>query len=133
LAQFIAIIVLTISVFLVVDFARRTAATYKIKAEAARLEQEVAQVRAQRQELEAHLNYVKSDAYVEEIARTQLKWAKEGETVVVIMATALCPSPPGRPGGLSSSTYRRPCSSPQDEPARYLPSHLQSLLAQFVV
>jgi cell division protein FtsB len=87
LAQFIAIIVLTISVFLVVDFARRTAATYKIKAEAARLEQEVAQVRAQRQELEAHLNYVKSDAYVEEIARTQLKWAKEGETVVVVMAT----------------------------------------------
>jgi cell division protein FtsB len=87
LAQFIAIIVLTISVFLVVDFARRTAATYKIKAEAARLEQEVAQVRAQRQELEAQLNYVKSDAYVEEIARTQLKWAKEGETVVVVMAT----------------------------------------------
>jgi cell division protein FtsB len=101
LAQFIAIIVLTISLFLVVDFARRTAATYKIKAEAARLEQEVAQVRAHRQELEAQLNYVQSDAYVEEIARTQLKWAKEGETVVVVMAT---PQPVSAPSVDSASS-----------------------------
>jgi cell division protein FtsB len=95
LTQFITIIVLTISLFLVVDFARRTAVTYRIKGEAVRLEEEVAAVRAERQALEAHLNYVKSDAYVEEIARTQLKWAREGETVVVVLATPeATPAPP---------------------------------------
>lgn len=87
LSQFIAIIVITISLFLVVDFARRTAATYKIKNEAARLEEEVVAARARHQSLEARLSYVQSDAYVEEVARTQLKWAKPGETVVVVMAT----------------------------------------------
>jgi cell division protein FtsB len=86
LAQFIAIIVITISLFLVADFARRTAAIYQVKKEAARLEEEVAAARARRQALEARLNYVQSDAYVEEIARTRLKWAREGETVVVVMA-----------------------------------------------
>jgi cell division protein FtsB len=87
LTQFIAVIVITISLFLVVDFARRTATTYRIKSEAARLEEEVTAVRAHRQALEARLSYVQSDAYVEEIARTRLKWARPGETVVVVMAT----------------------------------------------
>jgi len=93
--QFIAIIVITISLFLVVDFGRRTAASYQIKNEAVRLEKEVAAAQARRQALEGRLNYVQSDAYVEEIARTRLKWAREGETVVVVMATpqAAPPSP----------------------------------------
>ena len=103
LAQFIAIIVLTISLFLVVDFARRTAATYQIKGEAARLEEEVSAVHARRQALEVRLNYVKSDAYVEEVARTQLKRAREGETVVVVMATPI-PVPLPEEQGSSSST-----------------------------
>ncbi len=96
LTQFIAIIVITISVFLVVDFARRTATIYRIKSEAARLEEETATARAQGEALEARLRYVQSDAYVEEIARSQLKWAQPGETVVVVMATpqaVLTPSP----------------------------------------
>jgi cell division protein FtsB len=98
LSQFIAIIVITISVFLVVDFARRTATTFRIKNEAARLEQEIAVVRSRRETLEARLNYVQSDAYVEELARTQLKWARPGETVVVVMATpqpVVTPPPAG--------------------------------------
>jgi len=85
--QFIAIIVITISLFLVIDFGRRTAASYQIRDEAARLEQEVAAAHAYHAALEARLSYVQSDAYVEEVARTRLKWAREGETVVVVMAT----------------------------------------------
>ena len=98
LTQFIAIVVITISFFLVVDFARRTATIYRIKSEAARLEEEVAEARARSEALEARLGYVQSDAYVEEIARTQLKWAQPGETVVVVMATPQAvPTPsPGR-------------------------------------
>ncbi len=94
LTQFIAIVVITISLFLVVDFARRTAATYKIKNEAIRLEEEVAAARDRHQALNARLSYVQSDAYVEEIARTQLKWAQPGETVVVVMATPQATSSP---------------------------------------
>ena len=87
LTQFIAIVVISVSVFLAVDFARRTAAIYRIKNEAVRLEEEVASLRAQSQALEARLQYVQSDAYVEEIARTQLNWALPEETAVVVMAT----------------------------------------------
>jgi cell division protein FtsB len=95
LSQFIAIVVITISFFLVVDFARRTASIYRIKSEAIRLEEEVAAVRAQRQDLQDRLNYVQSDAYVEEIARTQLKWARPGETAVMVLATPqAAPTPP---------------------------------------
>ena len=95
LTQFIAIVVITISFFLVVDFARRTATIYRIKSEAARLEEEVAEARARSEALEARLRYVQSDTYVEEIARTQLKWAQPGETVVVVMATPQAvPTPP---------------------------------------
>jgi cell division protein FtsB len=95
LTQFIAIVVITISFFLVIDFARRTAAIYRIKSEAARLEEEVDAARARSQALEARLRYVQSDAYVEEIARTQLKWSQPGETVVVVMATPQAvPTPP---------------------------------------
>ena len=78
LTQFIAIVVITISFFLVVDFARRTATIYRIKSEAVRLEEEVAEARARSEALEARLRYVQSDAYVEELARTQLKWAQPG-------------------------------------------------------
>jgi len=95
LSQFIAIVVITISFFLVVDFARRTASIYRIKSEEIRLEEEVAAVRAQRQDLQDRLNYVQSDAYVEEIARTQLKWARPGETAVMVLATPqAAPTPP---------------------------------------
>jgi cell division protein FtsL len=87
LAQFIAIIVLSISIFLVVDFARRAAANYRVQREAERLEQQVDHARQQQQQLLAKRSYVASDLYVEDIARKELKWARAGETVVVVMPT----------------------------------------------
>jgi cell division protein FtsB len=111
LTQFIAIVVITISLFLVVDFARRTAATYKIRNEAVRLEEEVTAARARHQALETRLSYVQSDAYVEEIARTQLKWAQPGETVVVVMATPQA-APPVSPGDRPVAADGTPLQSP---------------------
>ncbi len=87
LTQFVAIVVVTVCLFLVIDFGRRTAANYQIKAEETRLEAELADSLSWHTALGARLAYVQGDAYVEEIARTQLKWAREGETVVVVMAT----------------------------------------------
>ncbi len=109
--HFVAIVVITISLFIVVDFARRTAATYKIKNEAARLEDEVAAVRAHHQALQSRLSYVQGDAYVEEIARTQLKWAQPGETVVVVMATPQA-APSSEPGAEPAAPDFPPPESP---------------------
>jgi cell division protein FtsB len=85
LAQFVAIIALSISLFLVVDFARRAASNYRVQREAERLEQEVDQAQQRQQKLLAKRSYVASDLYVEDIARKELKWARAGETVVVVM------------------------------------------------
>jgi cell division protein FtsB len=85
LAQFIAIIALTISIFLVVDFGRRAAVNYRSQREAERLGQEVDAVRQYKGRLLAQRTYAASDLYVEEVARNELKWAKPGETVIVVM------------------------------------------------
>ena len=87
LAQFVAIIALSISLFLVVDFARRAAANYRVQREAERLEQQVDNARQQQQNLLAKRSYVASDLYVEDVARKELKWARADETVVVVMPT----------------------------------------------
>ena len=88
LAQFVAILVLTISIFLIVDLGRRAAANYRIQREADRLNHEVEAARRYQDSLLAQRTYAASDLYVEEIARKELKWAKPGETVVVVMATS---------------------------------------------
>lgn len=86
-AQFIAIIALSISVFLIVDLGRRAATNYRIQREADRLSQEVETAREHQAELLARRSYVASDLYVEEIARKELKWARPEERVMVVMPT----------------------------------------------
>lgn len=87
IAQFIAVIALSISIFLVMDFGRRAAANYRIQREAQRLSQDVESVRQQQAELLAWRSYVASDLYVEEVARKELRLARSGETVVIVMPT----------------------------------------------
>lgn len=87
IAQFIAVIALSISIFLVIDFGRRAAANYRIQREAQRLSQDVESVRQQQKQLLAWRSYVASDLYVEEVARKELRLARPGETVVIIMPT----------------------------------------------
>ncbi len=93
LAQFVAIIALTISIFLIVDLGRRAATNYRIQREAERLSQEVEAAHNYQDKLLARRTYAASDLYVEEAARNQLKWAKPGETVVVVMPTYEVASP----------------------------------------
>jgi cell division protein FtsB len=94
IAQFVAIIALSISIFLIVDFGRRAAANYRVQREAERLSQEVQIARQQQADLLVRRSYVASDLYVEEVARRELKWASPGETVLAIMPTpeAVAPS-----------------------------------------
>jgi len=102
--QFVAIIALTISVFLIVDFGRRAAANYRIQREADRLAQEVAAAHRYQNKLLEQRTYAASDLYVEEVARRELKWAKPGETVVVVL-----PTPEAQPNtGVTASAGIQP-------------------------
>jgi hypothetical protein len=112
LAQFIAIIALTISIFLIVDFGRRAAANYRSQREATRLTQEVGAARRYQAKLLAHRTYAASDLYVEEVARKELKWARPGETVVVVMPT-LEPSRPIKSSLENKRALSLESSSPQ--------------------
>jgi cell division protein FtsB len=87
LAQFVAIIALSISIFLIVDLGRRAAANYRIQREAERLTQEVEAAKRYQTKLLAQRTYAASDLYVEEVARNELKWTKPGETVIVVIPT----------------------------------------------
>lgn len=87
LAQFVAVIALSISIFLIVDLGRRAAANYRTQREAERLSQEVEAAKQYQGKLLAQRTYAASDLYVEEVARRELKWAKPGETVVVVLPT----------------------------------------------
>lgn len=87
LAQFVAIIALSISIFLIIDLGRRAAANYRTQREADRLSQEVEAAKQYQTKLLAQRTYAASDLYVEEVARGELKWAKPGETVVVVLPT----------------------------------------------
>ena len=104
-AQFVAIIALSISIFLIVDFGRRAAANYRVQREAERLGHEVEIARQQQAVLLAQRSYVASDLYVEEVARRELKWASPGETVLVIMPTpeAVTPASTSDPSAVSST------------------------------
>jgi hypothetical protein len=99
LAQFVAIIALSISIFLIVDLGRRAAANYRIQREADRLTQEVEAARRYQARLLARRTYAASDLFVEEVARSELKWSKPGETVMVVMPTydAAPPAPQSAP------------------------------------
>jgi cell division protein FtsB len=93
-AQFIAVIVFSISVFLIIDFGRRAATGYRVYREEKRLEAQLEAAKQTREILLARKEYVKTDTYIEEVARNELKWSKPGETVIVVMTT---------PGIVSSS------------------------------
>lgn len=86
-AQFVAIIVLTLSVFLIVDFGRRAATGYRFTQEKSRLEMQVSRAKLVQAQLLAQRDYIQTDAYVEKIARNELKWSRPDETVVVILPT----------------------------------------------
>jgi orotate phosphoribosyltransferase len=84
LAHLVALVIVACSVYLMVDFGIRAANLFQAHQRAAEVERELAEQMSLRDRLQRRLEYVQSDAYVEEVARTQLKWSRPGETVVVI-------------------------------------------------
>ncbi|PIR73980.1 MAG: hypothetical protein COU35_04985 [Candidatus Magasanikbacteria bacterium CG10_big_fil_rev_8_21_14_0_10_47_10] len=77
----IALIVLTL---IALSFARAYYQDYKIRQQIAELREEVHQLEKRKLESMEILDYVTSDTFVEEKARTELNMKKSGENVVVI-------------------------------------------------
>jgi hypothetical protein len=115
--QIITIVVATMAISMIVDFGRKAAANYRIRHEEIRLEQEIAAERAKHEALLARREYVQTDEYIEHVAREELKWMRQGETVVV-------PIP-----------FRKPLPTPETTPALAKPlrgeSHWQEWWALF--
>ena len=85
--QFLAIILITIALAVVLDFGHRAAVSAELKREARRLERQVATLEAEHRELEAQREWVETDGYVEEWARTEGGMVLRGETPVVPVPT----------------------------------------------
>lgn len=78
------IVILVVAVFLAINYARAYYQEYKVKQEIAALREEVKHLEQKKIESLKILQYVTSDAFVEEKARTELNLKKPGEKVVVI-------------------------------------------------
>ena len=85
--QFVAIVVLTIAIFLIVDFGRRTTAGYYVSQAEQRLLNEIQAELDRRQELTERRDYVASDTYVEEWAREQAHMIRPGDQPVILVTT----------------------------------------------
>ena len=83
--QFIALIVVTIALSLVVDLGRKVALYRHLQREEARLEQEIELRKARQDDLQSFKERVQTDEFVDEWARREWKMLKPGETGVVPM------------------------------------------------
>ena len=83
LTQFVALIVATIALSLVVDFGRKVALHRHLQLDEARLDQGIEYEEDRRDYLEWLKGYVQTDQFVDSWARREWKLVKPGETSVV--------------------------------------------------
>ncbi|NTU83916.1 MAG: septum formation initiator family protein [Chloroflexales bacterium] len=76
---------------LVANFVGQVLQSARLEGQRAALESEVAQMQATNTRLEGAVSYTESDVYVEEVAREQLGYARDGD--VVILPRLVAPTP----------------------------------------
>ena len=95
--QIVVLLAVPVLVYLSVASVTKAFQTYQLQAEERRLRQEIARLEVQNRELQKQIDYLKSDAYVEKIAREQLNLIKPGETAVVVLSPTPVPTPIAAP------------------------------------
>ncbi|MBC8263069.1 MAG: hypothetical protein H8E47_02980 [Anaerolineales bacterium] len=95
--QFLALIVATIVLSLVVDFGRKVAPYRRLQLEEARLDQAIEYEKARQDYLLWLKGYVQTAAFVDDWARTEWKMVKPGETAVIPMFPEASIAPQARP------------------------------------
>ena len=91
--QFATIVVLTIALFVMVDFGRRTTAGHYVSQAEKRLTEEIQAELELHQHLMTHLEYVKTDEYVERWARQQAHMARPGDQPIIVITPDAPPAP----------------------------------------
>ena len=79
----VTVLVCTAAVFFVLAFGGKALESYRLQRHNATLRSEIAALEEQKEQLEERLEYVKSQEYVEKVAREQYRWAKPGEKLII--------------------------------------------------
>ena len=87
------IVLLIIGTLLAVQFGRQVYTNWEIGQQAARIEAQIAAVEAENTQLQAELEYLRSDAYVSAEARRLANLGAPGERVLIIPPGAEAPLP----------------------------------------
>lgn len=85
----LALMLLTFSLML--NFINQVIQSSALEARKAQLAEEAARIASENRHLQGAVEYALSDAYVEQAAREQLGWAREGETVLLPQFPAIEP------------------------------------------
>lgn len=85
----LAFMLLTFSLML--NFINQVIQSSALEARKAQLAEEAARIASENRHLQGSVDYALSDAYVEQAAREQLGWAREGETVLLPQFPAIEP------------------------------------------
>lgn len=91
--QFVFVVILAIGLLLALNLSGRIAAGQRIQADRAKLEQQLAALEATHAALQRELQYVRSNAFVEDWARREGKMVREGEVLVVPIPSGDAPTP----------------------------------------
>jgi hypothetical protein len=116
--QFAAIVVLTIALFLVIDFGRRTTAGYYVSQTEQRLDAEIEALLEQQEALQERLEYVQTDEFVERWAREQAHMVRPGDRrLIVVTPPASAPGEDPQPAEpLPSDSVTTPAAALEPVP-----------------
>jgi cell division protein FtsB len=87
------VVLLIVGTLLAVQFGRQVYANWEIGQEAERIEAQIAAVEAENAQLQAELDYLRSDAYVSAEARRLANLGNPGDRVLIIPPGAEAPLP----------------------------------------
>lgn len=115
----IVLLTLPLIVFLAFSAGRKVLETFALKQEAAVIQQEIEDLRARNAELRQQIEYLRSDAYVERIAREELDLVRPGDVSFIVTspkpdatpASAPTAKPSPQPGQNRAVPWRDPIPS----------------------
>jgi cell division protein FtsB len=106
--RLVVLVLVALSLWLLVNFVGQVVAAARMDRQIADRQAENARIEAENQALKDRVSFAESPAYAEQIAREQLGYAREGDTVIlptlperkaapVTTAPAPLPAPPAQP------------------------------------
>ena len=97
--QILVLLSVPVLVYLGIASMGKAFQTYQQAEERKLFRQEISRLEADNRELQKQIEYLKSEAYVEKVAREQLNLIKPGETAVVVLSPTPVPTSPAPPKG----------------------------------